>query len=74
MIYQIRGGFRMTKTDYPIFADDGSKFCMRYEGTNGELIIEGPKGKTISVANFMAQIYNPTTAKTRRGKVQNNQK
>lgn len=48
----------MTKTDYPIFADDGSKLCMRYEGTNGELIIEGPKGKTISVANFMAQIYN----------------
>jgi hypothetical protein len=59
----------MTKDCYPIYADDGSKFCMRKQGANGEPVIEGPKGKTVTVTNFMAQLYNPSTANSRRGKI-----
>ena len=58
----------MTKTDYPIYADDGTKFCMRCQGEDGELVIEGPKGKRLSLSNFMKQVYNPETANKQRGK------
>ena len=59
----------MTKTDYPIYADDGTKFCMRCQDEDGEPVIEGPKGKRITVANLMKQVYNPTIANKNRGKI-----
>lgn len=59
----------MTKEDYPIYAEDGTKFCMRHQGADGELVIEGPKGKRLTLTSFMSQIYNPSVANNRRGKI-----
>lgn len=64
----------MTNTDYPIIADDGTMFCMRHQSEDGEVIVQGPKGKTLSVTNLIQQIYNPSVAKQCRGKRKNNNK
>ena len=58
----------MTKTDYPIYTDDGTKFCMRYQGEDGDPVIEGPKGKRLTMSNFLKQVYNPSIANKNRGK------
>ena len=38
----------MTKTDYPIYAEDGTLFCKKVVDEYGEEILEGPKGKRIT--------------------------
>ncbi len=58
----------MTNTDYPIYADDGTLFCMRHQSENGEVIVQGPKGKRLSVTNLIQQVYNPSLANEQRGK------
>lgn len=58
----------MTKTDYPIYAEDDTKFCMRYQGENGDSVIECPKGKRLTMSNFLKQVYNPSIANKNRGK------
>ena len=58
----------MTNTDYQIYADDGTMFCMRHQSEDGEVIVQGPKGKTLSVTNLIKQIYNPAVANEYRGK------
>ena len=59
----------MTKTDYPIYAEDGSFFCKKVIDEYGEEILEGPKGKRITFRNLSAQVFNPSTANKNRGKV-----
>lgn len=59
----------MTDNDYPIYADDGTKFCVRTKDENGELVVEGPKGKKLTVDSFIEQVYNPHTSNARRNKI-----
>lgn len=49
----------MTKTDYPIYTDDGKLFCKKVVGENGEQILEGPNKTRITFANLSEQVYNP---------------
>lgn len=57
----------MEENAYPIYSDDGRMFCKRLE-ENGNLIIIGPKGRKMSVAKFMEQVYNPNLANKNRNK------
>lgn len=59
----------MTKTDYPIYAEDGSLFCKKVVDEYGEEILEGPKGKRITFRNLSEQVFNPATANKNRGKI-----
>lgn len=59
----------MTKTDYPIYTDDGKMFCKKIIGEHGEQILEGPKETRITFANLSEQVYNPSTANKNRGKI-----
>lgn len=58
----------MTNEDYPIYAEDGTLFCMRHRREDGEVIVEGPKGKKIKISSLMQQAYDPSVAKTNRGR------
>lgn len=57
----------MAENAYPIYSDDGRMFCKRLE-ENGNLMLLGPKGKKMSVAKFMEQVYNPNDANKNRNK------
>lgn len=52
----------MTKTDYPIYAEDGTLFCKKVVDEYGEEILEGPKGKRITFRNLSVQVFNPTNS------------
>ncbi len=60
----------MTKTDYPIYTDDGKLFCKKTLGEHGEEILEGPKGLKIAFSDLQKQVFDPSTANKRRGKIQ----
>lgn len=60
----------MTKTDYPIYTDDGKLFCKKITGEDGTQILEGPKGMRITIENLNKQYYSPSVANKKRGKIQ----
>lgn len=59
----------MTKNEYPIYTDDGKLFCKKFVEEHGEFILEGAKGTRISFANLSEQVYNPSKANKKRGKI-----
>ena len=59
----------MNVNEYPIYDDHGRLFCIRR--LEGEVvIIEGPKGRRLSLSSFIKQACDSSTACKNRGKRQ----
>ncbi len=58
----------MMETGVPIYADDGTLFCKCYKQANGEIRLEGAKGKAINLLSLQEQVFNPQKTMQNRGK------